>query len=155
MPYKPSLHQATLLDKADDFIETVTLFQVAEEEWTVSAHFFGVPGHYLKGGPHQWGQIGLIDNQQVRFGYARSSFAGDFLTGCDVDDVERKVCQFGAEGGGQVVAATLHKDDVQEGKGSGQPGYGFQVDGCILPDGGMGTAAGFHAVRVKLSAWSR
>src|SRR5690606_31754666 len=62
----------------------------------------------------------------------------------DVDDVDGEVAQFGAEGGGQVVAAAFHKHDVGVGELAQHAVDGFEVDGAVFADGGVGAAAGFY-----------
>ena len=46
---------------------------------------------------------------------------------------------------GQVVATAFYKHDVGVGELAQHAVDGFEVDGAILADGGVGAAAGFHA----------
>ena len=69
----------------------------------------------------------------------------DFVTGGDVDDVERKVGELGAESSGKVVAAAFDENDVEVGETRRQARDCFEVDGCIFADRGVGVAASFNA----------
>ena len=92
-----------------------------------------------------FGDVDFVDDQQVGFCDAGAAFAGDFVAGGDVDDVEGEVRQFGAEGGGEVVTAGFHQYQFQVGVSVLQVVDGREVHAGIFADGGVGAAAGFHA----------
>ncbi len=83
----------------------MVLFQVGENKGLVSAHFAGVSVHYAQVRPDQGGEVGLIDDQQIRPGDARAALAGNFVTGRDVDDIDGDIGEFRRERRCQVVAA--------------------------------------------------
>ena len=90
-------------------------------------------------------EVGFVDDEKVGAGDAGAAFARDVLAGGGVDDVDREVCKFGREGGGQVVAAAFDQDQVEVGEGLAQIGDGGKVDAGVFADGGMRSAAGFDA----------
>jgi len=92
-----------------------------------------------------FGNVDLVDDQQVGFGDAGAAFAGDLVAGGHVDHVQGEVAQFRAESGGEVVAAGFHQHQFQARVTALQVVDGGQVHGSILADGGMRAAAGFHA----------
>lgn len=116
-----------------------------EHPLAVGAHAGGVGVHHIQIGAHVGGQVGLVDDEQVALGDARAALARDFLAGGDVDDVDGEVREFGAECGGQIVAAAFHEDDVGVGVLAQHAVDGFEVDGAVFADGGVGAAAGLHA----------
>ena len=59
------------------------------------------------------GKVGLVNHQQVRTGDRRTALAGDLLALADADHIDRQVGEVRGEGGRQVVAAALDKDDVK------------------------------------------
>ncbi len=91
-----------------------------------------------------WGARSILLVTRSHLGDAGAAFAGDFLAGSDVDHADRQVGQLGAEGGGQVVAATLDEHDVGVGELAQHAVDGLQVDGAVLPDGGVWAAASFY-----------
>ena len=60
-------------------------------------------------------EIDLVDDQQVRPGDAGAALARNLVAARDVDDVDRRVDQLGAEAGGEVVAAALEKHEIEVG----------------------------------------
>ena len=100
-------------DEVGDHRQAQPLAQVGEDERPLTAHPPRVPLHDLQRRAHVRGQVDLVDHQQVRAGDPGAALARDFLPLRHVDDVNRQVGQFRAEGGGQVVPAALDEDDVQ------------------------------------------
>src|SRR5437763_450449 len=90
-------------------------------------------------------QVDLVDDEQVRARDARSALARDLLPLRHVDDVDRRVDELGTEGGGQVVAAALHQQQVKRRESPQQLADGFEVDGRVLADRGVRTAARLDA----------
>jgi len=62
-----------------------------------------------------------------------------------VEDVDREVGEEGAEGEGEVVAATLDEHEIDVGVAGGEGVDGFEVGGGVLADGGVGAGAGLDA----------
>ena len=96
---------APFQNEANNRLQPYPVIQVGEHEGAFAAHFLAVPFHYIQGGVHLFGDVDLVDDQQVGFGDTRAAFAGDLVAGGDVDHVQGEVAQFRAEGGGKVVAA--------------------------------------------------
>ena len=59
------------------------------------------------------GEVGFVDDEEVGLDHALAGLAGDLLALGHVDDVDGEVDEFGAEGGGEVVAAGFDEDDLQ------------------------------------------
>ncbi len=93
-------------NKVDHGLKPLPCLEAGENEGFGSTHPSGILVHDLQGSTDQGGQVSLVDNKQVRFGNARSAFAGDLVTGGDVDHVKGKVGKIGAEGGTEVVTTT-------------------------------------------------
>jgi CubicO group peptidase (beta-lactamase class C family) len=70
----------------------------------------------IEAGADERREVDLVDHQQVGAGDAGAALARDLVAGGDVDDVDRQVGQFRAEGGRQVVAAAFDQDQVEPGK---------------------------------------
>lgn len=136
---------AALQDEADDGLQPYPVVQVGKDEGAVAAHFLGVPLHDFQGGVDVFGDVDFVDDQQVGFGDAGAAFPGDFVAGGDVDDVQGKVGEFGAECGGEVVAAGFDEDEFQVRVAGLEVVDGGEVHGGVFADGGVGAAAGFHA----------
>src|SRR5690606_3052981 len=108
------------------------------------AHLGGVTVHDVEVGADQRGQVGLVDHQQVGEGDAGAALAGHLVAARDVDDEDLHVDQAGGEGGGEVVAAGLHQDQIQ-GRVRGDQGVdGVEVGGDVVADGGVRAAGGVH-----------
>ena len=105
----------------------------------------GVAVHDFQAGADIRGEVDLVDDQQVAARDAGAALAGDLVAGRNVDDVDRQVRQFGAEGGRQVVAAGFDQDQVEIGKALAQVGDAGEVDRGVLADRGVRAAAGFDA----------
>ena len=97
----------------DHRIQPLPSQQIGEDERPVAAHLAGVAVHHVEVGADMRGEVDLVDEQQVGARDAGAAFAGDFVTGSDVDDVDGEVGQLRAEGGRQVVAAALDEDELQ------------------------------------------
>ncbi len=69
--------------------------------------------HHAEVGADERGEVGLVDDEQVRAGDAGAALARDLLAGRDVDHVDREVRELGAEGRREVVAAALDEDQVE------------------------------------------
>ena len=76
---------------------------------------------------------------------AGAAFARDLVAGGDVDHVERQIGQFGAERGGEVVAARFDENDVEVGERAVEARHRLEVDRGVLADRGVRAAAGLDA----------
>ena len=95
---------SSLADEIDHLRNALARAHVGEDEGPLAAHPLGVALHDAQIGADQRRKIDLVDHQQIGAGDAGASFPRDLVAGGDVDDVDREVGEFGAEGGGQVVA---------------------------------------------------
>jgi len=136
-------------DVSDDVGQAGLGFEVGHDEgfeaFGSGAHAGGVGVHHVEVGADVGGQVGFVDDEEVAFGDAWAAFAGDFFAGGHVDHVDGEVGEFGAEGGGQVVAAAFYKHHIGVGKLFKHAVDGFQIDGGVFADGGVRAAARFNA----------
>jgi len=96
--------QAAGFDEVDDCRQPVAGLHVAEDEWLRATHSRRITGHHFSEAPTIGARFDLVDDQEVRLGDAGPPCAGS-CRGSDVDDIERQVGKFRAEGRGEVVAA--------------------------------------------------
>ncbi len=147
-PIKSNEH-ALGFDVGDDVGQAGLGFEVGHdkgfEAFGGGAHAGGVGVHHVEVGAHMGGQVGFVDDEEIAFGNAGAAFARDFFASCHIDHVDGEVGQFGAEGGGQVVAAAFYKYHVGVGKLFQHAVDGFEVDRGVFANGSMGAAACFNA----------
>jgi len=62
-----------------------------------------------------------------------------------VDDVDGRVHELRAEGGGEVVAPALHEEHLEGREAAEELVRRFEVDGGVLANGGVRAPAGLHA----------
>ena len=89
----------------DNLGDPNAVFDLGEHEWSVAAHFPRVAFHNVQICAHRLGQVGFVDDQEIRLGNSGAAFARDFITTRHVDDLNGEIGQFTAEARGQVVAA--------------------------------------------------
>ena len=107
---------ALFLDERSNVGDTLSGADVGEHERPFAAHLLRVAVHDFQAGSDIRGKIDLVDDQKVAAGDARAALAGDFIAGGNVDDVDRQIRQFRAEGRGEVVAAGFDQDQIEVGK---------------------------------------
>src|SRR5262245_30391701 len=129
----------------DHVLQAGAALDVREKEGLVTTHQPGVAGHDVEAGTHVRGEIDLVDHEEIRTGHARTPFTRDLVASGDVDDVNRRVHQLGAEAGGQIVATGLEKDDLQIRMASGELVERVEVHRRVLANGGVRAAARLHA----------
>jgi hypothetical protein len=112
---------------------------------SVGTHALGVGAHHVEVGAHMRSEVGFVDDEQVALGDAGAALARNFFAAGHVDDVDRQVAEFRAEGGGQVVTTGLDEHDVGIGKLLQHAVDRFEIDRGIFADGGVRAAAGLHA----------
>jgi hypothetical protein len=112
-------------------------FKLVKRKGSVPAHFPASRSITPKSAPTK-GKVDLVDDQQIAAGDAGAALARDLVARRNVDDIDRDIGQFGAEGRGQIVAAALDKYDLKSGKAFGHVIDRGQIDAGILADGGVG-----------------
>ena len=96
-------------DVADDVVDADAMFNLGEDEGAGAPHLAGVAGHDVEVGAYGWGEVGLIDDEQVALGEAGAAFAGDFVAASHVDHLDRVIGEFAAEAGSEVVASRFEE----------------------------------------------
>ena len=76
-----------LQDVIDDFADTFAVLDPREQEGASAAHFRAVAFHDGEVGLDRLGQVGLVDDQQVRLGNSGATFSGDLVSAGDIDDI--------------------------------------------------------------------
>ena len=74
------------------------------------------------------GQVGLVDDEQIALGDARTALAWDLVAAGHVDHVDRVVDQLAAVLGGEVVAAGLDEDRIRAVETGGCPHAAIRED---------------------------
>jgi hypothetical protein len=138
---KPALGRKEIHDALDAFAG----FQIGEDEGPCAAHAPRVAVHDVEAGADQWGEIGLVDDEEVGAGNARPAFARDLVTGSDIDHVDRQICEFGRESRSEVVAARLDQQQIEIREQLIELGNGGEVDRGVFADGGTRATAGLDA----------
>ena len=88
-------------------------------------------------------EVGLVHDEQIGSGDAGPALAGDVSPAGDVDEEDLRVDERRREGGGEIVAARLHENDVQRRKVLLQLLDGQQVRRDVVPDGRVRAGTGF------------
>ena len=110
-----------------------------------AAHTVGVAVHDLERCAYVGRQIDFIDDQKVTLHNAGAAFARDLIALGHIDNKHCGIGELGGERGGKVIAATLHKDDLDIGVALYKSLDGLEVHTCVLANGGVRAAAGLHA----------
>src|SRR5690606_26057078 len=84
-----------------------------EHERTISSHLLGITIHDFEGSADVRRKVGLVDDQEIRAGDARTSLARDLVSTGNIDHVDREVGELGTEGRREIVATALDDDQVQ------------------------------------------
>src|SRR5262249_26443505 len=100
-----TLVQQLLPNPPDHLLQACATFEVREEEWAFTAHHPGVAGHDVEARTDVRGEVGLVDHEEIRTGHARTPLTRDLVAPGDVDHIDGRVHELGAEAGRQVVAA--------------------------------------------------
>src|SRR5262245_14139402 len=83
-----SVQTALALDKAGDGRDALAGLQIGEDERPLAAHALGVALHDGQGRPHMRGEVGLVNDQQIRAGDAGAALARDLFALRDIDHVD-------------------------------------------------------------------
>ena len=122
------------------------MFEAGEDGGSFAAHHAGVVFHDAEVCANEFGQVGFVDDEEVRLGDAGAAFAGDFVACGDVDDVDGVVDEFFAEVGGEVVTTAFDQEEVDVVvKADHEVFEGVEVEGDVFANGGVWAAAGFNA----------
>lgn len=63
----------------------------------IAPHSCRIVRHYIQVGAHGLGQVRLVNNQQIRLGYTRSSLPRNFVAASNIDHINREVRKLGRE----------------------------------------------------------
>jgi len=94
-----------MLDEADDGIQALPGLEVGEHERALAAHFLRVALHHFERGADHGREVDLVDHQEVRLHDPGPAFTRDLVAGRDIDHIQRQIREFGADRGGEIVAA--------------------------------------------------
>ena len=141
-------------DECNNCIHAGAHLKISENKWAFAAHFSRISIHDVQRRPHHGGEIDFVNNQQVGTRNAGPTLARNFVARGDVDHVQGKIRELRTEGGGQIIAAAFHEDDIEFRKRFIQTRNGFQINGRILAYRRMRTATGLdpeYAIRRQRS----
>src|SRR5690625_1578542 len=138
-------HHDIFADPGQNLVQAVVGLQLGEDERFIAPEFAGVFVHHVQVGTDVGSQIGFVDDEEVRFDHALAGFAWNLLTLGDVDNVHRKIDEFGAEGGRQVITTGFYEHNVEIVVASFELFDGGFVHRGVFAGGGVRAAAGFDA----------
>src|SRR6266850_5348753 len=92
-------------DRADNVVHSDPVFDLGKNNGTATSHGVRVTLHYAKIGADSFRQIGLVDDEQVGLGNARTAFARDFVPAGNIDHVNAEVGHLPAKVGGKIISA--------------------------------------------------
>src|SRR5215475_12793264 len=95
----------------DDLFQACAALEAREHEWPLAAHQPRVARHDVEARADMRGEVDLVDHEEIRARDAGTPLARDLVAPRDVDDINRRVDQFGAEAGREIVATRLQKYD--------------------------------------------
>src|SRR5579863_5820207 len=128
------LGQAALpFDERGDIRHTPARSDIGKDERPVATHPPGVPVHDFEIGAHMRGEVNLVDYEKIASRDSRATLAGYFVSGRNVDDVNRQICQFRTEGGREVVATRFDQDQIELWESLPQICDAREVDRSVLP----------------------
>src|SRR5262245_8386810 len=96
-----------LLYPVDHKVKAGSILQIGKDKRSVLAHKLRITVHALQRCADIGGEVDLVDEQQVRACDARTTFAWHLVAGGDIQHVNPDIDQFGAKGGGDIVATAL------------------------------------------------
>src|SRR5947199_134440 len=105
--------EEVVADPGEHRIDALTRFEVREHDGAPAALLAGVALHDGEVGADVGREVDLVDDEQLRARDARPALARDFLALGNVDHVEGRVHELGAEGRGQVIAAALEQQELE------------------------------------------
>src|SRR5438552_16645366 len=122
-----------------------SIAKVGEDEGSIAPHPLGVPLHHGEIGADVGREVDLVDDEQIGAGDAGPALARDLVPFGYVDDIDGRVHELRAEGGGEVVSSALHEEHLEGGEAAEQLVRRFEVDGGILADGRVWASARLHS----------
>src|SRR6516164_7351702 len=140
-----ALQPTLVLDEMGDRVHTLARAQIAEHEGTRAAHALGVALHDRERGADVRREIDFVDHEQVGARDARAAFGWNLVASGDVDDVKRQVGELRRKGRRQVVAAGFDQNEIKRRKFFLHLCDRGEIDGGVLADRGVRTAAGLDA----------
>lgn len=124
--------------QVNDVINAHILLYLGENGWPPFPHLPRIPLHDAQIGTHGFGQVRLIDDQQVALRDARAALPGDLVTTADINHVNDEIGQFSRVVGGQVVAPGLDEQQVCR-ELAMEVLEGREIGGYVLAHGGVRT----------------
>src|SRR5262249_56302124 len=112
---------------------------VGEEEGRGGGGAAGGAFHPGGGGARGGRQIDFVDDREVGAGDAGAALARNLLALGDVDDVDRRVDQLGAERGRQVVTAALDQQELERRELLLELAHRLQIGRRVFADRRVGT----------------
>ncbi len=100
---------------------------------------------FIKRSSHGRGQVGLVDDEQVAVGDARSAATRGLLAAGHVDDVDDQIGQLRVECARAKVVATLDEDGIEPVVPGDECVDGREVLRGVVADGRMRAVAGIEA----------
>ena len=105
MKNSASLQAAGINKEIDKLINPHTLAHRPEYEGKIAPAGRRIGPHPIKIDLDMRGKLDLVDHQHVGFQQSRPFLARDIGAHADINDVDRQIHQFRAEGCGQIVTA--------------------------------------------------
>lgn len=132
-------------DPGDDGVEIVFALEVAKQEWPRSPLGLRVSLHHAEVGPDEWGEVDLVNDEEIAGANRGSTFSWDFVSFGDIDDVNERIDQLWGKGGGEIVAAAFDEQQLETGEFRLQCTTGLLVHRRVVADRGVRTSAGFDS----------
>src|SRR5699024_2563041 len=108
--------------------------------------FTSVRDHPLGVHSDVWGEVGLVDHEQIGAFDSGTTLAGHVTAPRHVDTENLRVHQRGTDRSGEVVTATLDQHHVQRGELPLHVLHGDEICADIVADGGVWASPGFDRV---------
>src|SRR5882724_10728796 len=92
-------------DRADNVVHSDPVFDLGKNNGATTSHRVRVTLHYAEIGAHSLRQIGLVDDEQIGLGNARTALARNFIPAGHIYYIDAEVRQLAAKMGSQIIAA--------------------------------------------------
>ena len=86
-----ALEHTRSLNEGGDFGEADALLEITHHEWAIPPHFSGISFHDFQRCADVGSEVNLVNDQKIGFRDAWSSFAGDFFTTGNINDIDRQI----------------------------------------------------------------
>src|SRR5215469_13943679 len=150
-PTRPRATDASVLEEevvahpVDHDVGAGAIAKVGENKRSASSHARGVPLHHAEVRADVRGEVDLVDDEQIGSHDAGPALARNLVSLGDVDHVDRRVHELGAERRREVVPSALHEEDLQIREPRDQLVHRLEIHGGVLADGRMRASARFHS----------